>query len=338
MAKHGLRQGEDHEFAEWLVREGIDSISLNPDGSKSKEQFMTRISNILIPVDFSDASRKAMHYATHLAMRFSAKLTVAHIIPSLGAFDYGHPHDPREFEKKAFVETRRLLPEEIPEAYRELLNSQTIVKCGDVQDELLGIVTAESVDLIVMGTHGRRRLERFFLGSTAESMLRRVSVPILMVSKRGTDQQTELPFDVPFRRILYSTDLPEANLPGLHYCADLARSLGAHLTLLHVIELRDTPTFEDESEIHARRMGELHKAIEREHGGDLGVATEVARGIPHREILKFAEGMNADLIVINLQSKGLLERALLGSTAERVIRSARIPVLSIPGPATSGDR
>jgi nucleotide-binding universal stress UspA family protein len=85
-------------------------------------------------------------------------------------------------------------------------------------------------------------------------------------------------------------------------------------------------------------MGELHKAIKREHGGNLGVATEVVRGIPHREILKFAEGMNADLIVINLQSKGLLERALLGSTAERVIRSARIPVLSIPGPATSGDR
>jgi nucleotide-binding universal stress UspA family protein len=299
---------------------------------------MTRISNILTPCDFSDASRKAMHYATHLAMRFGAKLTVAHIIPPPAAFNYAYPDDPREFEKKAFVETRRLLPEEIPEAYRELLNSQTIVKCGDVRDELLGIVTEERVDLIVMGTHGRRNLERFFLGSTAESMLRRVPVPVLTVSKRGTDQQTELPFDVPFRRIMYATDLPEANLPGLHYCADFARSLGAHLTLLHVIEPSDTPTIEDESEIHARRMGELHKAIEREHGGDLGVATEVVRGTHHHEILKFAEVMNADLIVINLQSKGLLERALLGSTAERVIRSARIPVLSIPGPAASEGR
>src|SRR5687768_14281438 len=101
------------------------------------------------------------------------------------------------------------------------------------------------------------------------------------------------------------------------------------------MEPRGTPTFEDESEIHARRMGELHKAVEREHGGHLGVATEVVRGVPHHEILKFAQGTNADLIVINLQSKGLLERALLGSTAERVIRSARIPVLAIPGPAAS---
>jgi nucleotide-binding universal stress UspA family protein len=215
------------------------------------------------------------------------------------------------------------------------LNSQTIVKCGDVRDELLSIVKEESVDLIVMGTHGRRNLERFFLGSTTETILRRVPIPILTVSKRGTDQQTELPFDVPFRRILYATDLPEANLPGLPYCANLARTLGAHLTLLHVMEPRDTPTFEDEAEIHARRMGELHKAIEREHGGHLDVATEVVRGVPHQEILKFAQGANADLIVINLQGKGLLERALLGSTAERVIRSARIPVLAIPGPAAS---
>jgi nucleotide-binding universal stress UspA family protein len=299
---------------------------------------MKRISNILIPVDFSNASRKAMHYATHLALRFGAKLTATHIIPSFAAFNYAFPDDPREFEQKAFVETRRLLPAEIPEAYRDRLNSQTIVKCGDVRDELLGIVTDENVDLIVMGTHGRRNLERFFLGSTTETILRRVPVPILTVSERGTEQQTDLPFDVPFRRILYATDLPESNLPGLHYCADLARSLGAHLTLLHVMRPLESPAFEDEAELHAIRMGELHKAIEREHGGDLDVATEVVRGTPHHEILKYAETINADLIVINLHSQGLLERALLGSTAERVIRSAPIPVLAIPGSVVRGER
>jgi len=277
-----------------------------------------------------------MHYATHLALKFGAKLTAAHIIPSFPAFSYAFPGDTEEFERKAFLETRRLLPAEIPEAYRDQLNAQTIVKCGDVRDELLGIVAAENVDMIVMGTHGRRNLERFFLGSTTEALLRRVPVPILTVSERGTEQKTELPFDVPFRRILYATDLPEGNLPGLHYCADLARILGAHLTLLHVMAPRDATSFLDDSELHARRMGELHKAIEREHGGDLSVATEVVQGTPHHEILKFAETTNADLIVINLHSKGLLERALLGSTAERVIRSAQIPVLAIPGPAATG--
>ena len=291
---------------------------------------MTRLSHILAPLDFSEASRKAIHYATHLALRFGAKLTVAHVLPSFSAFNYAFPGDTAEFEKKAFVETRRLLPAEIPAAYREQLDTQTIVKCGDVRDELLGIVTAENVDLVVMGTHGRRNLQRFLLGSTTENLLRHLLVPILTVSERGTEQQTELPFDVPFRRILYATDLPETRLPGLHYCADFARTLGAHLTLLHVMKPLESPVFADEAELHALRMGELHKAIEREHGSHLGIATEVVRGIPHQEILRFAEKTNADLIVINLQSKTLLDRALLGSTAERVIRSAQIPVLSIP--------
>ena len=53
-------------------------------------------------------------------------------------------------------------------------------------------------------------------------------------------------------------------------------------------------------------------------------------GTPYRVITKYAEEHDADLIVINLQSKGFLERAMLGATAERVIRSATVPVLSLP--------
>lgn len=295
---------------------------------------MTRISNILVPVDFSKTSEKAMYYATHLASRFGAKLTAAHIIPSVTAFDYAFPADPLEFEAKALAETKRRLPEEIPTPYRDQLHTQTIAKCGDVRDELMGIVADEKIDLVVMGTHGRRALGRCLLGSVAESMLRRVPVPILTVSLRSAEQHAESPFDVPFRRILYATDLSEEGLSGsLRYCTDLARALGAHLTLLHVMRMPDGVAFDDDATIHAQRMGELHKAVQREHGEDLNVTTEVLRGLPHHEILKYAESEKVDLIVINQQSKGLLERALLGSTAERVIRSAHIPVLSVPAGA-----
>src|SRR5436189_60027 len=78
---------------------------------------MTRISNILIPVDFSHALRTARHNPARRSLRFDAKLTVTHIIPSVAAFNYAFPYDPGDFQHKAFVETRRLLPAEIPEAY-----------------------------------------------------------------------------------------------------------------------------------------------------------------------------------------------------------------------------
>jgi nucleotide-binding universal stress UspA family protein len=291
----------------------------------------TRITHILVPVDFSDTSRKAMRYGGFLALKFSAKLTAAHIVPSFGAFNYAFPGDTYEFEKKVFAEAGKQLPQEIPAACRDRLKTETVIKAGDVRDELLDIIQNAKADLVVMGTHGRRSVERLILGSTTESMLRRVPVPILTVSQRGAAKEAESPFEVPFHRILYATDLSETTESGLHYCADLARVLGAHLTLLHVLDLRDTVAFNNEADLHAALMGRLHKAIGKEHCTDLRTATEVVRGVPHREILKFADKINADLIVINLQSKGLLERAVLGSTAERVIRASSKPVLSIPG-------
>jgi nucleotide-binding universal stress UspA family protein len=291
----------------------------------------TPITHIMAPLDFSGASRHAIHWAGLLALKFGAKLTVVHIVPPFPAFKYTFPGDIDAFERKVLAEANERLPQEIPAACKDRLNTQAIVRAGDVRDQLLSIIAAEGVDLVVMGTHGRRAIERFVLGSTTESMLRRAAVPVLTVSARASGKQIESPFDVPFHRMLYPTDLSETSSAALHYCADLARVLGATLTVLHVLDLHGAVAFDNEADIHALLMGRLHKTVGKERCGGLGIATEVVKGVPHREILKFADKITADLIVINLQSKGLLERALLGSTAERVIRSSTTPVLCIPG-------
>ena len=72
--------------------------------------------------------------------------------------------------------------------------------------------------------------------------------------------------------------------------------------------------------------------------GSVPISTVLADGVPYEAINNVAEKNNADLIVINLQGKGRLERALLGTTAERVIRTATVPVLSLPLPATYAAR
>ena len=70
--------------------------------------------------------------------------------------------------------------------------------------------------------------------------------------------------------------------------------------------------------------------VSREKPSGLRVATIILDGKPYDEILKVAESHSMDLIVLHMQGKGILERAFLGSTAERVVRLARIPVLSVP--------
>jgi nucleotide-binding universal stress UspA family protein len=291
---------------------------------------MSQISNIVVPVDFSNAARNAVRLAGALALKFGASLTAAHIVPSFAAFNYAFPGDVQEFEKKAFDEARKRLPEEIPQALHERVHTRTVVKAGDVRDELLGVVGDEKADLVVMGTHGRRGVERFFIGSTTENMLRRIPVPVLTVSERGTARRTESPFDPPFQRILYASDLSDASVAGLRYCGEFARSVGAHLSVLHVMEVRDTTAFGQMEDVRAQLAERLKATIASSGCSGMDITSAVAEGVPHTEILKYAEQIHADLIALNLQSKSVLERALLGSTAERVIRSAAVPVLSVP--------
>jgi nucleotide-binding universal stress UspA family protein len=102
------------------------------------------------------------------------------------------------------------------------------------------------------------------------------------------------------------------------------------MTLLHVLDVRESVAYDNNPEVRARLEARMRKMIEGEDCLGLPLRTEIGDGTPYRRILKYAEETSADLLVINLQSSGLLEREFLGSTAERVIRSSRIPVLSIP--------
>jgi nucleotide-binding universal stress UspA family protein len=80
-------------------------------------------------------------------------------------------------------------------------------------------------------------------------------------------------------------------------------------------------------EVAAEAVQEL---VKPERTADLKLQTVITEGTPHKDIVKFTEDKNVDLLVLNIQSKNAWERAMLGATAERVIRSAHVPVLSIP--------
>jgi nucleotide-binding universal stress UspA family protein len=195
----------------------------------------------------------------------------------------------------------------------------------------------EKVDFVAMGTHGRGNIERFFLGSTTENMLRKVPVPILTVSRIEAEKEIHRPGPVPIRRIVYATDYSESAKVGLHYAAELARTFDAEITVLHVMDRLELWGSElighlpqDITRVRELAAESGQQLVKPERTADLKLETAIIDGTPHHEIVRFAEDTNADLLVLNVQSKSVLERAMLGATAERVIRSARVPVLSIP--------
>jgi nucleotide-binding universal stress UspA family protein len=286
----------------------------------------------MVPVDFSETSKKAVNYGLSLALEFDATLILVHIVP---------------YDVKAYEGAKIQLLELIPRECRERLNFEIVVKAGSVRPEILEVVDGRDVDLVVMGTHGRPYFERLLLGSVTERMLRKVNVPILTVSHLDPEREIHNPGPVPLQRILYATDLADGSETGLEFSIRLARGLDARLTVAHVIHANDALLYGFESapdltdyvsEVRARAEERLCRMVALQSNGCVPITTVLADGIPYEEINRLSDECGADLIVINLQGKGRLERALLGTTAERVIRTAAVPVLSLPMPATYAAR
>ncbi len=293
---------------------------------------MIHIKKVMVPVDFSEASKKGVNYGLSLALEFEARLVLANIVP---------------YDSLAYLTAKAHLLDLIPAELRERLDFELIVKSGDVRQELLGIVEEKEIDLVVMGSRGRSHVQRLLLGSVTERMLRKLHVPILTVSHLEPERELHEPGPVPLKKLLYATDLADGSEAGLEFSIRLARGLNAHLTVVHVVQPLDAAVYGIETagylpgyatEARAQASERLNRLVGLVSDGSVPITTVLADGVAYERIHALAAGQNADLVVINLQGKGRLDRALLGTTAERVIRTATVPVLALPLPATYKDR
>jgi nucleotide-binding universal stress UspA family protein len=285
---------------------------------------MMTFQKILCPIDFSAGSRQAMRAAVRLADAAGAELVLAHAwyVPPLA---FGG-----EYELAAALteEIRADAQGSLDAAAREAaeLGARRVsprLLAGNPAHELVRALEDDpALDLVVMGTHGRTGLARVLLGSIAESVIRRAPCPVLVVRPDGAVG--------PFARVLCPVDFSEASERALDLAAGLAQPGGAGITLLHVIE---PPA------IHARvqRLLEVVRDLDKWAAAHLDAwaarapapAAKLCRvGHAGAEILKVLdEGPAFDLVVLGSHGKLGLERVLLGSVAEKVVRHASCPVL-----------
>lgn len=290
---------------------------------------MLRIDKLLYPTDFSDHSRAALPWALRMAEKHGAELHLFHALV-LHADDESRVEERydelaeetraelREMAQAGPVGTVRLVP-----AVRRAIAPAP---------GILDYASQEDVDLIVMGSHGRRGLRRLLLGSVAEEVLRTSRVGVL-IARAEEGREGELPS---LARILAPTDFSRYAGAGARIGAELADTFGARLDLLHVIEQAVYPDFYfpvssppwDMGELRGRARARLvDLAAELAHGRDLEVEVEVKIGRVPAEIADYADETEADLVVIASHGTRGLERLLLGSVAERTAREAPCTVL-----------
>jgi nucleotide-binding universal stress UspA family protein len=139
------------------------------------EEYMIELKNILVAIDFDDASMTALTYGRTLARTFGARLHVLHVLEN--SFLRAVANDPRHVESGV---ARRL--EETLAAGDADIESVPIVRRSDSPaDEVVNYARAEGIDLIVMGTHGRPGVAHFLMGSVAEKVVRTAPCPVLTV-------------------------------------------------------------------------------------------------------------------------------------------------------------
>lgn len=295
---------------------------------------MIQLERLLVPTDFSKASSYALPHAFEMARRFEAEVIIIHVrTPFSGDSSQPEHHFFDEEKYDEYVENE--LAQNSRKAGSELLVKTTSKRGISAASGILEAVKENHADLVVMGTHGRSALAHFFLGSVAEKVVRHSSVPVLTVapSRPGYRQ------DPGYRKILATFDFSKHSKEAVRGGKRFADRYSAHLQVLYVIEQEVQPGYyetwkksmiQDVPEIEAEAKRSLVDTLGKEGFEELEFCVEVGTGSGRasQRISSFAEEQAADLVVMGTHGLSGFEHVLLGSTTERVVRTAPCPVLT----------
>ena len=275
------------------------------------------VKRILYATDFSRQAGAALPYALSMARKSGGKVTAVHVV-SPGPLPPDFPAHAWQAIVAQGVREAQVSMEQLEPQCKDVAH-QTRVCRGDVLTELSAIVRDESIDLIVLGTHGRTGISKAVLGSVAEKIFRHAPCPVLTVGPNVAGEPDSV---VDLHTILFPTDFSPASQAALPYAVSLAREHQSRLYLLHVI-----PPDADTDEVSLK--GRLRSLVLSEAGLACEPKVFVQAGAPAQVILDLSEELAVDLIVLGPKRRSGLPGTM--ATAYRVATQAICPVLTVRG-------
>ncbi|MGE3958182.1 MAG: universal stress protein [Vicinamibacterales bacterium] len=309
---------------------------------------MIAFKQVLCPIDFSETSRRALTYAAALASMYGAELEVLHVVPTIDDHLTTWWPNADACPPRLDAEAEAAITAEIHQTVSGVgtrgVHVRAIVREGRAHEVIVGRAQVQPADLVVMGTHGRSGVNRLLLGSVTEKVVRTASCPVLTVPP-GVHASAGAP--VSLGHILCPIDYSKSSLEALRWAVDLARQANGVLTVLHALEymsdeLAEPSPFEPSgqtiAELRARRQqivdharAQLHASATQESTTRCTIQEVLAVDRAYKAILRHAEALPADLIVMGAQGSDGLELMLYGSNTQHVVRAAACPVLTVRG-------
>lgn len=286
--------------------------------------------SILVPTDGSEHAGRAAEHAGYLAGLFDATvhlLSVVDVQAAAGAFGAGGVDE-------AYISRLEDEGEGAVEAAADAVEGvdavRTAVVRGRPDEAILDYAGENGIGLVVMGTRGRTGLTRYVAGSVTERVLRLSDVPVLTVRAVEGWETTE------YEEVLIPTDGSEYAEAAVDHGLAVAEATGARVHAVNVVDLGSmtmNARYTLPEDVIARIEADGETATEevaslaRERG--LETVTDVRRGSATRTLLDYVDRKDIDLVAMGTAGRTGLDRYLLGSTTEGLVRQSDAPVLAV---------
>ncbi|WEL18992.1 Nucleotide-binding protein, UspA family [Halorhabdus sp. SVX81] len=280
---------------------------------------------ILLPVDEQTGPAEVLHHAGEIAHHFDAEIQILYVADtdeySVTVVDEGVVDGLVEHGKQVVADVGETLDS------LDVAHSADVVQ-GTPAETIVKYASEYGYDLIVMPTHAREGLSRFLLGSVTEKVVRLADVPVLTARMIEEDA-----FTFPYERILLPTDSSESSRRAAEHGLDLAAAMDAAVDVLSVVEtaalgpdIGSNVTSGDFDQGAHEAVSEVAGMAEKR---DVEASTHVETGSPDEEILSAVDEYDCQAVVMGTTGRRGVDRILLGSVAEKTVRSAPVPVVTV---------
>lgn len=299
------------------------------------------LNSVLVATDFSETSEKAIRHALAIARHYDAKFYLAHVVSGLG-YTIAGPEALELASQTASTEVQRLEHDLVENGSLGGLDHEFIVRQGFVGEELQEIISQKNIDLVVLGTHGRRGFGKLLLGSVAEQVFRQAPCPVLTVGP-GSFRDSRVEGSHGSRVLLFATDFGHASVHAVPYAISAANHFVAKLVFLHVEPAVPLPervsscTPGDVMQMREKARAATSHRLQQltSESEKLAVKPEflVEFGFPSEKILHVALKLKVDAIILGLRRSTFTGMAshVPWAIAYEVVRGAGCPVLTLRG-------
>jgi nucleotide-binding universal stress UspA family protein len=286
---------------------------------------MFEVRSILFATDFGEAAKAALPELEQVARRYDAEVVLVHALPGFW----------KDWLSSGLVEKQE---QERLESWANRLEESGIraraeaVLRGNPAEVIVTVADRMRPSLVMIGAGDASRIERRFIGSTAESVVRHAAEPVWVAKPKP---------DEPLLDVLCGVDGSAASGVALAAAASVCQRFDGKLTVISALHGPDfnpmgMSKHEIESEIAAyreQREQELDAFIEERELGGVEPTRLYEWGLPAEVLLSHADDEEYDLMVVGRSGRTGLRRVLLGGTAERVMRRIPCSLLVLPAPA-----